>query len=396
MGSVVSSVLKPVTKVVSGVLGDLTGADQTIAAANNAAEQQRLAAQASAFRPVGMTSRFGTSQFTRTTDPTTGLPYISGAEYTAAPELQALQNQLFSQFATGSNLGAYTADQYMPLAGAAQSLFGMGQQMLAESPQAARERYIQGQQASLAPMQEQTLANLRNNLFQTGRRGLATGGTSAGSMQATNPEMAAYYNALAQQQAQIAAGADAAVQAQQQAGANLFNQGAGLLGTLTSGQAAAYAPLQNLLGLSQTVEGLSQTPLQLGLQIGTAQQPGQTAYSQGLSQAAQTAYGGVQAANQANAQLLAGIISGAGAAYGGGKTPAGSDVRLKENIKQVGILPSGLNLYSFEYKPEYKDRPNTGHGTFIGVMAQEAEQVIPEAVSFDKDGFRQVDYSLIN
>lgn len=310
-----------ITKAVGGILGDLTGAAETKAAANAAAEQQRLAAQASAFRPVGMTSRFGTSQFTRTTDPTTGLPYISEASYTAAPELQALQNQLFNTFGEGAQLGSYTAGQYMPLAGAAQNLFGMGAQMLAESPEAARQRYIQGQQAALAPQQEQTLANIRNNLFQTGRRGLATGGTTAGGMQATNPEMAAYYNALAQQQAQIAAGADQAVQAQQQAAANLFGQGAGLLGTLTSGQAAAYAPLQNLLGLSQTVEGLAQTPLQLGLQIGTAQQPGQTAYSQGMSQAAQTAYGGVQAANQANAQLLAGIISGAGAAYGGKRTP---------------------------------------------------------------------------
>jgi hypothetical protein len=305
--------------VVRSVLGSVTGAKQTIGAANAAADQQRLAAQASAFRPVGMTSRFGTSQFTRDTDPTTGLPYISAAEYTAAPELQALQNQLFGQFGTGAQLADYTSDQYMPLAGAANALFGFGAQQLAESPQAARERYIAGQQATLAPMQEQTLAGLRNRLFQTGRQGLGTGGTAAGNMAQTNPEMAAYYNALAQQQAQISAGADQAAMALQQNAAGLFNQGAGLLGTLTSGQASAYAPLQNLLGLSSQVEGMAQTPLQLGLQLGTAQIPGQTAYSQGMSQAAQTQYGGVQAANAANAQLLAGIIQGTGAAFGAKK-----------------------------------------------------------------------------
>jgi len=315
MGKLVSAVVKPVTSL----LGGLTGADQTIAAANAAAEQQRLAAQASAFRPVGMTSRFGTSQFARATDPKTGLPYIESASYTAAPELQALQNQLFGQFGTGANLADFTSDQYMPLAGAANALFGFGAQQLAESPQAARERYIAGQQATLAPMQEQTLAGLRNRLFQTGRQGLGTGGTAAGGMAQTNPELAAYYNALAQQQAQISAGADQAAMALQQNAAGLFNQGAGLLGTLTSGQASAYAPLQNLLGLSQTVEGMAQTPLQLGLQLGTSQIPGQTAYSQGMSQAAQTAYGGVQAANAANAQLLAGIISGAGMAASGKK-----------------------------------------------------------------------------
>jgi len=317
MGKLVSAVVKPVTSL----LGGLTGYDQTVAAANTAAEQQRLAAQAAAFRPVGMTTRFGTSQFTRATDPKTGLPYISEAGYTASPELQALQNQLFGQFGTGAQLADYTSDQYMPLAGAANTLFGFGAQQLAESPEVARQRYIQGQQAALAPMQEQTLAGIRNRLFQTGRQGLGTGGTSAGNMAQTNPELAAYYNALAQQQAQISAGADAAVQAQQQNAAGLFGQGAGLLGTLTSGQASAYAPLQNLLGLSQTVEGMAQTPLQLGLQIGTSQIPGQTAYQQGMQTAAQTQYGGVQAANAANAQLLAGIIQGAGAAAGGKKTP---------------------------------------------------------------------------
>lgn len=312
MGSLVSAVTKPI----NSLLGGLTGAEETKAAAAAAAEQQRLAAQAAAFRPVGMTTRFGTSQFTRATDPATGLPYISDASYQAAPELQALQNQLFSSFGQGLQLGDYTAGQYMPLAGAAQSLFGFGSQQLAESPAAARQRYIQGQQAALAPMQEQTLSGIRNRLFQTGRSGLATGGTQAGGLQATNPEMAAYYNALAQQQAQVAAGADAAVQAQQQSAANLFGQGAGLLGTLAAGQTAAYSPLQNLLGLSSQVEGLAQQPFQLGLQLGTSQVPGQTAASGLFSQAAQTQYGGVQAANQANAQLLAGIIQGAGAAAG--------------------------------------------------------------------------------
>jgi hypothetical protein len=315
MGSVVSAVVKPVNKLIGG----LTGYDQTVAAANTAAEQQRLAAQAAAFRPVGMTSRFGSSQFTRATDPTTGLPYVSGASYTEAPELAAIQDQLFGQFGQGLQLGEFTAGQYSPLYGAANQLFGFGAQQLAESPEAARQRYIEGQQAALAPMQEQTLSGIRNRLFQTGRQGLGTGGTAAGNMAQTNPELAAYYNALAQQQAQISAGADAAVQAQQQNAAGLFGQGAGLLGTLTSGQAASYTPFQNLLGLSGQVDALAQQPYQMGLQLGQAQIPGQTAYQQGMTTAAATQYGGVQAANAANAQLLAGIISGAGQAAGGKK-----------------------------------------------------------------------------
>jgi hypothetical protein len=143
-------------------------------------------------------------------------------------------------------------------------------------------------------------------------------------------------------------------------------------------------------------------PYQMGLQLGTASVPGQTAgsqiYNQGMSQAAQTQYGAVQAANAANAGLWGGLLQ-AGATLGAAKlAPAAivaSDVRLKENIKLEGVLPSGLNIYSYEYKDEFKDKSTAGHGRFIGVMAQEAEQLIPEAVSFDKDGFRQVDYSLI-
>jgi len=67
----------------------------------------------------------------------------------------------------------------------------------------------------LSPMNEQELAGVRNRLFQTGRTGLATGGTSAGNMAATNPELAAYYNSLARQQSQLAAGAEQAAQQQQ-------------------------------------------------------------------------------------------------------------------------------------------------------------------------------------
>lgn len=71
-----------------------------------------------------------------------------------------------------------------------------------------------------------------------------------------------------------------------------------------------------------------------------------------------------------------------------------SDIRVKENIELIGQLPSGLNVYNFEYKPEFKDL--AGHGKFTGVMAQEVEQVIPEAVATMSNGYKAVRYSLIN
>lgn len=70
-----------------------------------------------------------------------------------------------------------------------------------------------------------------------------------------------------------------------------------------------------------------------------------------------------------------------------------SDIRMKENIKKVGKLSSGLPVYSFEYKPEFKDI--AGHGEFIGVIAQEAEQVFPEAVLVADNGYKMVDYGKV-
>jgi len=305
--------------LVSGIANLFTGADETKAAGEQAAEQQRQAAQVAAFRPVGMTTRFGTSQFTRSIDPTTGFPYISEAGYTPAPELSALQNQLFGGFGGGATFAQQQAQQLGALSPASQRLFGLGEQYLATSPEQARQDFMQSQQAALAPSREQQLAGLRTQLFQTGRQGLATGGTMAGGMQQTNPELAAYYNALAQQDLQLAAGAEQAAQQRQAFGAGLFGTGAGLLGTQATGMAGAYAPLQTQLGLSGQVEQLSQIPYQLGIQLGQAQQPGQQIGVQALTQAAQTQYGATQAANAANAQFWGGLISGGATAYAGRK-----------------------------------------------------------------------------
>ena len=66
---------------------------------------------------------------------------------------------------------------------------------------------------------------------------------------------------------------------------------------------------------------------------------------------------------------------------------------LKENIVRIGDHPLGIGLYLFDYKPEFRDR--CGHGRRFGVMADEVEQVVPEAVSVDQNGYKQVDYALL-
>jgi hypothetical protein len=73
-----------------------------------------------------------------------------------------------------------------------------------------------------------------------------------------------------------------------------------------------------------------------------------------------------------------------------------SDIRTKENIEPIGIAPNGLTIYSFEYKDEFKDHELAGHGVHIGYMAQEVEQVFPYAVHILDDGYKVINYGVLN
>jgi hypothetical protein len=72
-----------------------------------------------------------------------------------------------------------------------------------------------------------------------------------------------------------------------------------------------------------------------------------------------------------------------------------SDIRMKENIQHLGALTdSGANLYSWDWKPEYRDLVGADKGA--GVIAQEIMESSPDAVSVDEStGFYKVDYSKV-
>lgn len=74
-------------------------------------------------------------------------------------------------------------------------------------------------------------------------------------------------------------------------------------------------------------------------------------------------------------------------------TGQGSDRSYKENIVQIGQHHAGFGLYLFDYKSCLQD--DLGHGRKFGVMADEVEQVMPDAVFVDSDGYRKVNYSLL-
>ena len=63
-----------------------------------------------------------------------------------------------------------------------------------------------------------------------------------------------------------------------------------------------------------------------------------------------------------------------------------SDARIKENLRPVGQLFNGLTVYAFNFPGEAVTR--------IGLVAQEVQQQIPQAVSQTEEGLLMVDYDL--
>lgn len=117
-----------------------------------------------------------------------------------------------------------------------------------------------------------------------------------------------------------------------------------------------------------------------------SQLTGNTQSGQGFKSVA-----GVTQKEDSTGSTLSGL---GGLAMGASKLiPLFSDIRMKENIEKVGQLDSGLNVYSYEYKDEFKDI--AGHGQFIGVMAHEVEDIIPEAVLVADNGYKMVDYGKV-
>jgi len=281
--------------------GFLQGQSAENAAGTQAAgnlEAARLAANEARFRPVGITTRFGQSNFQ------IGIPGVSapvatdfatpeefaaarsayqtrlqnegrviGAGYTLDPAFRAYQDRFMGLTGGGLTQAEAAQQQFAPLQGAAQGLFSLGQQYLAQSPEQAAQQYMARQQDLLAPSRERQMAQLQTNLFNTGRGGLAVGGTGArpsgaAGLGAASPEMEAYYNALAQQDAQLAAGAQQAGMEQARFGAGLFATGGNLLTQGYGGQAAALGPYEAYLQQMKTLESLGQQPLELGINIG--------------------------------------------------------------------------------------------------------------------------------
>ncbi len=233
-------------------------------------DAETAAAKASAaFRPVGMTTRFGTSEFQ--VDPVTG--QLTSAGYTLSPEAKNAQDRLVKLAESGLQQAEGAQTQFAPLQTGATSLFTLGNKYLAQSPQDVAKNYLAEQMALLQPGRELELANLQTKLRNQGRLGLSV--AQGGDLGATTPELQALFNARARQEAELAANAQLAGQRDVLFGANLLDQGSRTMGQYYGGQQASYAPYTTALGQVQGLETAAQQPLQMGANLGqTAAQSG--------------------------------------------------------------------------------------------------------------------------
>lgn len=128
----------------------------------------------------------------------------------------------------------------------------------------------------------------------------------------------------------------------------------------------------------------------MGQAAGTTMQGRQIAM-QGLTGVlnAQTSYANAVAQSNSG-DSLGSLLGGALGVY---KAFAPSHPDYKQRVERIGEHPLGIGIYEFEYRDEFKDL--WGDGRYVGVMATEVAEVLPEAVEIDDEGYTVVNYALL-
>jgi len=298
--------------------------DAALKAATDIAKASQTAQEAAQFRPVGMTTRFGTSNYTY--DPITGR--MTSAGYQLSPEAKNAQDRLVGLAGRGLTQAEQAQQQFAPLQTGAQNLFGLGNQYISQSPQDVAQNYINQQMQLLQPSREMELANLQNRLQQQGRAGLSV--AQGGTLGATTPELQALYNARAQQELQLASQAQQAGQQNVLFGAGLLGQGATAMSNYYGGQTSAYQPYTAALGQVQNLETQAQQPLAMGAS---------------LAQQASTAGARAGQLGLTGQQLSSAYSTGANATYNpyaGLLTAAGNPNAMFGQVVSSALAPGGV------------------------------------------------------
>jgi len=388
-------ILSPITDTLFGSPKTVATPDYASAARETAAENLKMAQAAIAANRVSQETPYGSLKYTQTGTDSQGNPMWTATQGTNEQTQGLIDTSLFN-FQSSLNNPMYGINPGQTYSDAI---------MQRLRPQMAQD--LQSQQTTLANQGIVPGTQAYSNAMRTFSQGQNDQLTSA-----------------------VVGGMNTGLQANQQA----FGQGATQVGLNLTGQEQSFTQpyrvnAQNMtandlayqqqlanqqLGMGAQNQSFNQAlakymaPAQVGSLLKGIAAPTQyvTPYNQQATPGADImgAMGLTQQSNQnnANAQnaqnnaILGGLFTLGGASLMSPKgtfTNMFSDIRMKENIELIGYMANGLNVYDFEYKPEYKD--TAGHGRFRGVMAQEVEKVIPYAVITLNDGYKMVDYSLL-
>jgi len=231
------------------LLGGLVSGNAAADASRRQADALREDARNRMFNPVGTTNRFGTSN--AQIDPATGK--VISAGYELSPELKAYQDRFMGLAGDGLTQIENAPGMYAPLTGAAKSMYDLGAQYLAQSPEEVAAKYMRQQQDLIDPSRQRSFAQLQQNMFNTGTGGLSVGATGmrpggGEGLRAANPQMEAYYNVQAQQDRQLALDAERMGMDRYKFGQGLFKTGTETLGDYYSGLTDAYKPYTAAMG----------------------------------------------------------------------------------------------------------------------------------------------------
>jgi hypothetical protein len=345
---------------------DYKGAAQETAQGNReAAEYTTKANRINQFTPYGSLTYQYKPQYT--TDPKTGKQVETGAGWTQnmnlTPEAQRALNEQLSlntKYGQVANIGFDKARQ----------LFENPELDTSQLPQRAIDVGQTAQQAIMSRLQPQLQQSEEALRQRLANQGIGLGSTAYGreqnlaGQQRNDLELQAALQGINLDQANRSA----ALQEQ----AYMQDRPLNLINALRSGN-QVQAPQFQQFAQQQQVQGpdyLNAANAQYGANIESSN--AQKAQGSGLGAVA----GGI----------AGGMFGGPIGASLGSSLGAGlfSDERLKTNIKRIGTVDElGVGLYSYNYV--------WGGPTHVGVMAQELEKVMPEAV-FEVDGYKAVDY----
>lgn len=249
--------------------------------------------------------------------------------------------------------------------------------------QRARDIFAE-QSALLEPQFAQQRQQLKSDLFGSGRMGLMLAGETTGAGGGyVQPDAFGLARAQSKTLADLSGQARERAMGEQQQAFEQAAQGYDI-NRIASDQALSrlLSGFTGAFGAYGSVADLESNLVNQGLAIEQAR----SAAQQGSAQAGAAL---AQAGTPAKNSFFSDLVMESAKAYAASK----SDKKLKTNIRKVGQLASGLNTYFWDWTEEAKKL--VGNQMTFGVMAQEAIEVFPEAISKDSNGYLQVDYARI-